>query len=279
MDTAPPASTVENFSSVNMINQTDSAVAQALNPSGVRIDENPFDDEWTVKRMPNRETVTLQLPSQFFSSSIPYTKELEHSVIKRTTAQCNSTTYPLPLYHSHTWCYGVYTPLEPEVVAIEDDQFDDPLATNKGQPLVHDWTSFRQPTFLVSRPLRVYTRREVITSERSNQSKAVLKLTDIRNMKAHNGKIHVTLNGQPLVQQTLPQLFHGGGDYYDDRPLDSFQQQSRLSGRRSNSVTNASESDDDKIDLALAKHFLQEEVRVKQKLQMRIRMFSERLAQ
>ena len=236
------------------------------------------EDEWTVQQMPDRETVTLQLPTQFFSGTNNYPKELEHSIIKRPASQCNSSTYPLYLYHSITWCYGIYTPFEPDVgFSLEvGQQFDDPLAANKGQTLVHDWTSFRQPTFLVSRPQRVYSRREVKFRERPNQSKAVLKLTDIQNMKAHNGKIHVTLNGQPLVQHTLPQLFHGGGDYGDGQLVESNYQRT---GRRSTTTASILESDDDKIDLALAKHFLQEEVRIKQKLQMRIRMFSERLSQ
>ena len=233
------------------------------------------EDEWTVQQVPDRQTVTLQFPTQLPGSITSHSKELEHTLIKRTVTQYNASTYPLPLYHSHTWCYGVYTPFDPDITSLEMGHYDDPLMSNKGQPFVHDWTSFKQPTFLVSRPQRVYSRREIVR-QRSNQNKGVLKLNDIQNMKAHKGKIHVTLNGKPLVQPTLPQLFHGGGDYENGQSNET--NQARI-GRRANNAANITESDDDKIDLALAKHFLQEEVRIKQKLQMRIRMFSERLTQ
>lgn len=96
----------------------------------------------------------------------------------------------------------------------------------------------------------------------------VLKLTDIQNMIHHNGKIHVTLNGEPLVESSLPQLFHGGGDYVTDEKLNRIIRKGV-----------AVETDEEKIDFALAKHFLQEEVKKKQKLQMKIKMFSERVIQ
>jgi hypothetical protein len=233
------------------------------------------EDVWTVQQVPDRQTVTLQFPTQLPGSITSHPKELEHNLIKRTVTQCSASTYPLPLYHSHTWCYGVYTPFDPDITNLEMSHYDDPLVTNKGQPFVHDWTSFKQPTFLVSRPQRVYSRREIVR-QRSNHIKGMLNLNDIQNMKAHKGKIHVTLNGKPLVQPTLPQLFHGGGDYENGQLNET--NQARI-GRRANNVASITESDDDKIDLALAKHFLQEEVRIKQKLQMRIRMFSERLTQ
>ena len=98
-------------------------------------------------------------------------------------------------------------------------------------------------------------------------------------MKTYNGKIHVLLNGAPLVQSSLPQLFHGGGDYESHpaaalRPPDD--QLNRVIRRQQQTVV---ESDDDNIDFALAKHFMQEEVKKKQRLQMKIKMFSERVVQ
>ena len=87
-------------------------------------------------------------------------------------------------------------------------------------------------------------------------------------MKHHNGKIHVTLNGEPLVESSLPQLFHGGGDYVTDEKLNRIIRKGV-----------AVETDEEKIDFALAKHFLQEEVKKKQRLQMKIKMFSERVVQ
>lgn len=246
--------------------------------SNFSVHESKAEDEWTIQQIPDRQTVTLQFPAHIPGSTTTHPKELEHNLIKRTATPHNTSTYPLPLYHSHTWCYGIYTPVDPATVSYEQAQHDHPLSTNKGKPFVHDWTSFKQPTFLVSRPQRVYSRREVFR-ERSNQSKAVLKLTDIQNMKAHKGKIHVTLNGKPIVQPALPQLFHGGGDYENGEPTDASNQQHACTIRRSTSVANVPESEDDKIDFALAKHFLQEEVRFKQKLQMRLKMFSDRLTQ
>jgi hypothetical protein len=244
-------------------------------PNRFDIYEVVAEDDWTVQQVPDRQTVTLQFPKLSPDSTNSHPKELEHNLIKSTVTHCNASTYPLPLYHSHTWCYGVYTPFDPDVTSLEMGQYDDPLSINKGQPFIHDWTSFKQPTFLVSRPQRVYSRREIVR-QTSNNNKGVLKLNDIQNMKAHKGKIHVTLNGKPLVQPMLPQLFHGGSDFENGQSSEL--NQSRIN-RRPNNVPNITESDNDKIDLALAKHFLQEEVRIKQKLHMRIRMFSERLTQ
>ena len=238
-------------------------------------EENSMEETLAITnpRLPDRDSVTIQFPSQLYNQTVAYSNQLELSAMKRTTPHYFvSASYPLHLYHSHTWCYGVYTPVDPsDLISFETNQFDDPLANKKGTPIVHDWTSFRQPTFLVSRPLRVYGRRRDKMADPSTHSKAVLKLTDIRNMKAFKGKIHVTLNGQPPVLQTsLPEIFHGTSDKESNRP-----------GRRpmTNGGGVAGESETDKIDLALAKHFLQEEVRTKQKLQLRLRMFSERLAQ
>ncbi|KAI9565271.1 hypothetical protein GHT06_009056 [Daphnia sinensis] len=257
------------------------AVEPNSNPSlsSSDVDRSNVEDEWTIRQIPDRQTVTLQFPAQILGSTNTHPNELEHTLIKRTTVPYNTSTYPLPLYHSHTWCYGIYTPVDPAMISQETALYDHSLPTNKGQQFVHDWTSFKQPTFLVSRPQRVYNRRELVARERPNQNKAVLKLTDIQNMKAYKGKIHVTLNGKPIVQPTLPQLFHGGGDYENGEPTESNNQQQQCMVRRSTSVASIPESEDDKIDLALAKHFLQEEVRLKQKLQMRLKMFSDRLTQ
>lgn len=233
------------------------------------------EDTFTItdERIPDRENVTLSFPGQLYNETIPYSKQLELNVIKRSSSHYISKSYPLSLYHSHTWCYGVYSPVETSELGPYEAKQDDNLSNNKKKTVfVHDWTSFRQPTFLVSRPSRVYGRRQASTSNKLNPQKAVLKLNDIRNMKAFKGKIHVTLNGQPVFQSSLPEIFHGGSDKYI---AESYTHNIRAERRSLNN----GESDTDKIDLALAKHFLQEEVRTKQRLQLRIKMFSERLAQ
>lgn len=255
------------------------SMSESVNKSrDMSINELTADEQLTLLQgTPDKDIVTLQLPSQFVSGSLSsLSSHLEFSLVKRSVAQPNSSVYPLHLYHSQTWCHGVYSLFEPDSFQLspEMNPYTDPLTLGKIQPLVHDWTSFRQPTFLISRPKRVYGRRNVVFGGRHMSTKAVLKLADIKNMKAHKGKIHVTLNGQPLIQSALPLLFSGG-----DTPSSESNSQLVRIGSQTFGAINVTESDDDKIDLALAKHFLQEEVRIKQKLQMRLKMFSERIAQ
>ena len=240
-------------------------------------------DEWTDLHIPNEASVTLPFPKNFYDASVSSLHwDLEKNQLKRATANPSSVSSfcTLPSYHAQTWCFGVFSS-EPER-PFEVLQYDDPLAKSKLQPFVHDWTSFKQPTFLPSRPKRVYVRSEAGMAKRkassSHQNKAVLKLADIHSMKTHRGKIHVTLNGQPLIQSSLPHIFNDASVNHDARLWSSMSDSIdvRGPGRRSTSQTLVSD-ESDKIDLALAKHFLQEQVRTKQRLQLRAKMFSERL--
>lgn len=96
-------------------------------------------------------------------------------------------------------------------------------------------------------------------------------------MTTHKGKIHVTLNGEPVTQTALPQLFN---DSERHRPAQLHGPNRPEAGAVFTSDVAVDENDDtDKIDLALARHFLQEEVRNRQRLQLKSKMFSERVAQ
>lgn len=233
--------------------------------------------------------VTLSMPKQFLENSANATQmDLEKNQLKQSTHQPNGnlTFYPLSAYFAQTWCFGIYSPSEPDIRVFESTQYEDPLQNCKIQPFVHNWTSFKQPTYLVSRPKLVYERSEPSgfnqPLSQSITNKAILKLADICSMKTHKGKIHVTLNGEPILKPSLPQIFNETCSQPFTGQWSSIHQRARCFGRRSNgraAFVSSENDEDDKIDLALSKHFLQEQVRRKQRLQMRIKMFTERLNQ
>lgn len=107
----------------------------------------------------DKEVVTLCVPSQFFgvTSSTSVLAGLEKQQVKRAVIQssCPASPYPLSLYHTLTWCLGVYSPFEPDIRVPEMIPYDDPLVQSKVQPIIHGWTSFRQPTFLGKAALKL----------------------------------------------------------------------------------------------------------------------------
>jgi len=262
----------------------------------------PPDDYILPSQAPDRDAVTLSIPVQFFGSSSTTTSYFERSQLKRISPQNSQTSpaYPLSAYHNQTWLLGLYSPFDymPDSRLPELLPFEDPLLKLKGQPLIHDWTSFRQPTFLAARPKITFKRRESsgVNNSRSkmktlsSSNSAVLKLADIRNMRTHKGKIHVTLNGDPPPQSNQPyaQVFTDGVGVnhaaqhinFSQHYLTSDGRSARGPGRPKSIFQGGSEHEEsDKIDLALARHFLQEEVRTKQRLQFKSKMLSDRLAQ
>ncbi len=78
----------------------------------------------------------------------------------------------------------------------------------KGQSLVHNWTSFRQPTFLTSRPRRVYTKGSGVKLRRSSAPSKSLSTpqptsTSPSTNAVHNATHHkVTETGHcsPVIQ-------------------------------------------------------------------------------
>lgn len=93
--------------------------------------------------LPDRETVTLQSTVHVVSNSDASVWDLEHRIIKRPSLK-SFTKYPITLYHSQTWCYGVYSPFEPfafspEVVQCSADPYlvRDPIHVEKSIDLCH----------------------------------------------------------------------------------------------------------------------------------------------
>lgn len=257
-------------------NETESSRVSEISSSQVILEPNSRESicnleslPYICHQLPIKDAVTIQLPNAWINNDSSNVWDLEKKEVKRPLKPCNPSGYLLTTYFSHTWSYGIYSSCDNfrEKMDTNKDKMNSTQLQPKGQPFIHNWTSFRQPTFLISRPQRVYSKGP-LGRKLSDQAKGVLKLTDIQNMKHHNGKIHVTLNGEPLVESSLPQLFHGGGDYVTDEKLNRIIRKGV-----------AVETDEEKIDFALAKHFLQEEVKKKQKLQMKIKMFSERVVQ
>ena len=237
----------------------------------------------------------------------------------------NQSKYPLHLYVLHTWGQGIHSNMERSVGTDKNPVSEKPPARSRGPSLIHNWTSHRQPTFLTSRPSKVYNKGGDRKAQPSNQSvkdknAAVLRLDDIQNMKHHKGKIHVTLNGEPLLQQSVPQLFHTTAATAISATT-AIPATSAISAISATSVTpvtttttsetadaddasgrltpvdhdgipigpdwnpqilepvSALESQQDKADYYQAKRFVQEEVKRKQRILLKIRMFTERLQQ
>ncbi|XP_046452636.1 uncharacterized protein LOC124200445 isoform X2 [Daphnia pulex] len=268
------------------------------------------EDESTVENRPNAEAVTLSIPVEIYKSCTSNSTNLESSLFKHTFT-FEASNYPLFLYHLQTWCCGIYAPHEVAVNSsvIHTSSF---LPSVEEQPIVHDWTSYSQPTFLVSRPQRVYCRKNVAAPRSSKKAKSGVKWTDIENMACHKGKVHITLKGQPLVQRSLPQVFHNEEDYRGDDPSEpnvqnhggSHSELSDLESEDSSSVIIESDSEyspdgivesdseyslngsssteneidvDDDGDFALAQCYLQNEVMIKRRLQRKCLWYSRML--
>lgn len=273
-----------------------------------------IEDESTVEERLNTESVTLSTNNEIYQSCTSNSKNLESSLIKHTFP-FEASNYPLFLYHLQTWCCGIYAPHE---VAINSSvtHTSSFLSPVEEQPIVHDWTSYSQPTFLVSRPQRVYCRHTIATSRPSKKAKSgakSLKWTDIENMACHNRKVHVTLKGQPLAKPSLPQVFHNKEDYRDDNRsevniqnrLESNSEISDLESDDSSSIIIESDSEyspgviidsgsseyslsesssteneineNDEDDFVMAQSYLQNEVQIKRRLQRKYLWYSRTL--
>ena len=214
--------------------------------------------------LPDREAVTFKnICTSTTSSNASSTKDLEQRLIKQPTL-LKTSNYPLRLYNLHTWSYGIYSPLKPFTMSSGVDQCSSKTIAS---PFLTNGIS-RQPSYLISKPVHVYRpRKNIQPRETSSRNNAVLKLSDIKDMKTHNGKIHVTLNGEPIVQPTLlHNVFH------IERAADL-----RKSSRSTGIPQENTPSEEDKNDLVLAIQFFREECRTKKTLLRRISRLSEQL--
>ncbi|XP_059351186.1 uncharacterized protein LOC130696249 isoform X2 [Daphnia carinata] len=248
---------------------------------------------------PDPEAVTLPVPNELVGSCVRKSEDLE-SVLIKLGSSFDSSSYPLFLYHLQTWCCGIYAPAEVSVLPSATSASATPTL-DEGQPIIHDWTSYSKPTFLVSQPQRVYCRRKAAAARRIKEIKgALIKWTDVENMAYHDGKVHVTLKGQPVVQNNLPQVFHDEMGSYDDdfnefnikkngRSLSysSFSESEDSSvvimvddseySPSESSSTDAEENESDEIDLALAERLLRGEIHLKRRLQRKFLFYSRML--
>uniref|UniRef100_A0A0P5C0S7 Zinc finger protein n=1 Tax=Daphnia magna TaxID=35525 RepID=A0A0P5C0S7_9CRUS len=257
-------------------------------------------EEGTIsEKNPDPEAVTLPVTSEFVGSYVPKSEDLE-SVLIKLSSPFESSSYPLFLYHLQTWCCGIYAPSEVSVLPSATSASATPTL-DEGQPIIHDWTSFSQPTFLVSQPQRVYCRRKRAAARRLKEIKgALIKWTDVENMAYNNGKVHVTLKGQPAVQNNLPRVFHDEMDSYDG---DSNELNIKKNGRSpsysslsesedssivimdddseyspsGSSSTDVEENESDENDLALAERLLRTEIHLKRRLQRKFLWYSKML--
>jgi hypothetical protein len=146
---------------------------------------------------------------------------------------------------------------------------------------------------LVEQPKQVYCRREITPLCPSKEiKKTAFKTTDIENMKLHNGKIHVTSNGESVVQLSRSNLFEDESNYFDYQPNETNQPpqlnkpiestipitvQKRVRLPYLFSEVGSEIDENEKKDLELARRFLAIEIRRRKTLQKKCQRFSERV--
>jgi hypothetical protein len=249
-----------------------------------------------VGQIEDRDSVTLQYPIEFYTSSGSSLKELEQMLVKRPEF-FQYSTYNLISYHLETWCLGVYSPFKPDMVSPSFIQFFNPhkvfTTPVERTPMIENYcVTSCQPSFLVEKPKQVYCRREVIPLCPTKEiRKLALKKTDIENRKIHNGKIHVTSNVESVTQLSLSNLFQDDNNYFDYQPIET-NRPSELDKPTESSIPKTvgkrvrsslfsdmeSEVDDnDKKDLELARRFLEKEIRRRKTLRKKCQRYSTRV--
>jgi len=115
---------------------------------------------YTCNQSPIKDIVTIPLPSTWTNNDSSSVWNFENKELKRPLKPCNPSGYLLTTYFSHTWSYGIYSGCDNfrERMDTSKDKMNSIQHQPKGQPFIHNWTSFRQPTFLISRPQRVYNK-------------------------------------------------------------------------------------------------------------------------
>lgn len=169
-------------------------------------------------------------------------------------SQCN-----LSVYLSHTWCYGVYSPTSVQTIGAKNI-LDNSKETSMKQTPQH------APN-LVSQPFNAYTQN---TAAARNYSEIT-----------HESVKPRICNFNPLEERLAPQVIQITRSlpvkYKSAATNDvTFIKSSHGENPLRNTFM---EKDSDFTDMALAKHFLQEEVHSRHKLHNRIRLLSEKLSQ
>lgn len=269
----------------------------------------PPDDKLMLQSVPNKEAVTLSSPILSFDAGM-YPEEARPT-----------QTQPVSLsrYHADTWCHGIFSPFELKIPIpyVEIGSYEDLAEDKNKEKRLGHWSLLRPPTFLVARPDNVYpARRSALDfSTRVNRNHhSGLNVSVVQEVKTYNGKVHMTLKGDPPAPRPgLPQIFCYKDDQsgsatvttFDDPSMITLLQQPAIVKERTSckavkessvlkiglgsttSLPQEAELDggdgeddhQDMIDEALAKHYVQKEIRRKHSLQARLRMFSESLNQ
>ena len=266
----------------------------------------PSDDGLALSSVPEKEAVTLKSPLFSFDTSLPEETRLPQA-----------PAISLSRYHADTWCHGIYSPFELKI-PIPYVEIGANEETHREDRRFGHWSLFRLPTFLVARPENVYPARKSALDFSSVLNRNVhtgLNVSVIKKVKTFNGKIHMTLGGSPKPPRAgLPSIFlyKDGSPSIDSQPKmilphspteltpTTRERAAKLLGTPSSSKGSAfppllpefdvdDDDDDDDIlkvdthqdlvDEALAKHYVQKEIRRKNNLQARIRMFTDNLNQ
>ncbi|XP_046452642.1 uncharacterized protein LOC124200448 isoform X2 [Daphnia pulex] len=243
----------------------------------------PPEDEPTFSlQMPDGAAVSLRYPNEFFHPSISNSKELERKLVKRSCRYAKSS-YNLVSYLLETWRLGVYTPFKSDLFPVSFMANQPKVPVIVRQPIANDWSHLQQPTFLIALPQKVYCRRKVISRDPSLKPtvKAALKLANIEKMKSFNGKIHVTLNGESLVQLSISNLFQDESNYYEYQPSPpkvhkKGRSRSLVDDNLTLDVEAKNDIANDQRDLELARRLLKKEGNRKYFLQRQLRLLFEK---
>jgi hypothetical protein len=228
----------------------------------------------------NKSAVTLQIDGGTFFASLS-TDHQTHGVLQPTTNQKQQSPDAL----SDTWCDGVFSSFEPSTKKPVPEKSllkAHPSALSyinrrKQQPVFNIGTSL-DPVLLSSKPQRVYTRKESNNSADSKRiylEKPQVNPSEVQKMITHKGKVHITVTDKSKSSPSLLNLSEeesSNQDFETNSDLDidyDFAQPDDFD----------TENEEDKMDLSLARQYLQEELVLKKKNQLKFRKYSSSLSQ
>lgn len=239
--------------------------------------------QFTLQELPDKEAVTLQLPAQFVD---------EFALFKgRNTRQINRSfqryapNYPLTTYFSDTWGHGIYSTLKPNSrVTLVDQQKNRTVAREEHSVFPNRIPFQQQPTSVISRPRQTYSRHKNIiggTCQQLNQRNvevSVVKRHPTQNTEPHTQKISTEVNGQQSAHTAQPlQLHHflfdnvfRSDQQTPERTVKEIKQQCK--------IIDEEESNENNVDLMLAKYYFKAEHRRKRVLRNKIRRLEKQLA-
>lgn len=174
---------------------------------------------------------------------------MEQSILKSPLTFSDSTQCNLTVYLSQTWCYGVYS-------SMPQSQFQSVTAeslTESARQACQQQTNSQNTLIPTSRPVNLLVHNASTARDQLSNTTEEVFIVPHRIMRSSSlaSKSGVNLDFSSVQSQITENTI----------------------------IRTFAEKEADNTDAALAKHFLQEEMRMRHKLLMRSKMLSEKLSQ